>query len=67
MLCMIHAFLNRPFLQGVYKYVNNIYIYIYSSIKNTIIINASCLITDDPLLLCNEDSHGVIINTYSEA
>ena len=37
-----------------------IYIYIYSRIKNA--FNANCLIIDDPLLLCNKDSQGVIIN-----
>ena len=36
-----------------------IYIYIFSSIKNA--INVNCLI-DDPLLLCNNYSQGVIIN-----
>ena len=37
-----------------------IYIFIYSCIKNA--INANCLIIDDPLLLCNKDSQGVIIS-----
>ena len=41
----------------IYIYV---YIYIYSSTKNA--FNAKCLITHDPLLLCNKDSQGVIIN-----
>ena len=36
------------------------YIYIYSRIKNA--INANCLIIDNPLLLCNKDSQGDIIN-----
>ena len=43
----------------IYIYIY-VYIYIYSSIKNA--INANCLIIDDPLLLCNKDSQGVIIN-----
>ena len=37
-----------------------IYIYIYFRIKNA--INANCLIIDNPLLLCNKDSQGDIIN-----
>ena len=37
-----------------------LYIYIYSSVKNA--INANCLIIDDPLLLCNKDSQGIMIN-----
>ena len=40
--------------------LQTIYIYIYSSVKNA--INANCLIINDPLLLCNKDSQGVIIN-----
>ena len=36
------------------------YIYIYSNIKNA--INANCLIIEDPLLPCDKDSQGVIIN-----
>ena len=40
----------------IYKYI----LYIFSSIKNA--INANCLIIGDPLLFCNKDSQGVMIN-----
>ena len=47
----------------IYVYIDiyiYIYIYIYICIKNA--IKGNCLIIDDPLLLCNKDSQGVIIN-----
>ena len=52
--------IHKCFLSREYSRDNYIYIYILSSIKN--VIQANCLIIDDPLLLCNKDSQGVIIN-----
>ena len=41
----------------IYIYIDR---YIYFSKKNA--INTNCLIINDPLLLCQKDSQGVVIN-----
>ena len=64
---LARTFLPLPLMTSFYKVAGKeyhlniyIYIYIYSRIKNA--INANYLIIDEPLLLCNKDSQGVIIN-----